>query len=667
MKIKNIIHQLVNSLPIFSFLLAISLILLPISTELLDLMIGLNMILSLGLIFITFTRSSPLEFTSFPSLLLLATLFRFSLNVSSTRLILSQAEAGLLIEAVGKIVIQDNIFIGIIIFIILGLVQYFIISKGSERIAEVAARFNLDALPGKQMSIDADLRAGIISSLEAKQKRNELQIESKYYGSLDGSMKFIKGDALMGWLLILINLAGGFYVGMIKFNYDFNTASDIYFRLTIGDGLLNQIPSLILGLCSGLLVTRVQSEDESKSLSGDIMGQLFKDPHQILWLSGITFLSGFFPLIPFSLSLIISLILVILYFTIKMSHHQEIKKMIQSHIPKVEVTPSKHHEITLEIGEDIHKELSTKREWANFFTKDYIELTKQLYDKTGVPFPNLHIFLNPKLNQRRIYILNLHGLPVEWGKLYENQKVLVGKQISEEKNDHTAYGTPITILTKENLDQKSYNSPQMLTRHLYRVLSDHRHDFLGIQEVKTLLSTLESKYPDLIYEVIPKLISISQLTELLKRLAQENISIHNLKLIIESLASLDPESKNIIRLTEEIRCCLSKQISFQFSHSFRKINAAYLDIDFEEEVRSRIHTQAHQQFLNFDPERLEYIRKHLFEFLDETPPPFVIITQLDIRRFIKIIIEEKYPFLPILSFQEIDPHFTINALGNFKL
>lgn len=660
----------------------LAMMILPLPTFMMDLLLAINLMAAMTLLLVAISVSNSLQIAAFPTLLLLATLFRLGLNISSTRLILTQGYAGNIIETFGHFVTGGNLVVGLIMFAILTVIQFLVIAKGSERVAEVAARFTLDALPGKQMSIDADLRSGLIGQTEAKSLREDLQKESRMYGAMDGAMKFVKGDAIAGVLITAINILGGLFSGIAQRGMDLGTAINTYSKLAVGDGLVSQIPALLVSITAGIIVTRVADTENKNSLGKDIGLQIFAHPKALLVAAGLSIAIGMIPGLPlFFFSLVALGLGGTAIFLIQSAKKKAMTPTpVEAYLVDAERQMLEHVgqaiPLSLEVGEELYRHLKKDPRWTHCFGNLYPRLKLHLSNQIGVLFPELKITLNKDLRNSFRYQIRIWDVPVDYGIMNPEHCALIGQPGPNfEEPGHTTetvHGTPIQLyqIQKKNaLEQKGINTfgpEEMFLRHLARVLKKHAGDFIGIQEVHNLLNRVEMNFPELVREVVPKMMTIQKLTEVIKRLVEEDVPIKDFRLILQTLSTCQPEEKDPVTLTEQVRVGLKRTLTFMYAEDGERLNAFTLDPEIEEEIRKAIRRQGQECYLVLPPERLNTLGRTLQHSLARSRGKArrpVILTQLELRRYVRKIIENVLPHTPVLSFQELDPKVVIHPLG----
>ncbi|EKD41183.1 MAG: Type III secretory pathway, component EscV [uncultured bacterium] len=651
---------------------------IPLPPGLLDFLILLNTAASLTLLMQALYTTKAIKMASFPSLILITTLFRLGLNIASTRLILSEGNPGHIIAALGQLATQGNLVIGLILFVILTIIQFIIVTKGSERVAEVAARFTLDAMPGKQMSIDADLRAGMITQMEAKELRENLHRESKFYGAMDGAMKFVKGDAIACILIIFINLLGGFYTGVVHQGLTMAESATLYSSLTIGDGLVSQIASILVALTAGFLITRVSDERNPQSLGMDISQQIFGEPQVYFIVSFFILLLGFLPGLNFSTFFIISLLFATTGIAILIIKKNGLLKKVCVDTLKIsdsEQTAGLVVPLLIEVGPQLYEIFKTSHEWLNCFNVLYPKLRTYLSQEMGLEYPELKIKINPLYQGHSRYTIRIFEIPVESGHITSDHCCVVNPSHENsmikscESFINTSHGTPLGLWQKSeqaHLRSKglnAYSAQELFIRHLAKVLKKNSAEFIDIQHTRNILTNTEQYYPELVREVIPRMLSLQKLTDILKRLVEEGIPIRDMRLILQSLAFNQPDNKDPVYLTEQVRIGLRKMISSLYTTN-RTLYTYQLSPQLEDEIRASIQRNGSECYIALPPRRIEYILSALHNTLTaSTHEKPSVLTQVDIRRYVKKIIDNYLPELPVVSFQELDSNIVIAPLG----
>lgn len=657
----------------------ISMLVIPLPTYLIDFLIGLNMVLSILVFMGSFYIDRILSFSSFPSILLITTLFRVSLSISTSRLILLEADAGEIITSFGNFVIGDNLIVGFVIFSIVTIVQFIVITKGSERVAEVAARFSLDGMPGKQMSIDADLRAGIIDSDMAKERRSILERESQLYGSFDGAMKFIKGDAIANIIIIFVNIIGGLSVGVGQNGMNFTAALSIYTILTVGDGLVSQIPALLIAISAGFIVTRVNGDSDNMGVS--IISQLLKNSYAIIVTIILALGLGLLPGFPLPVFALLACgLLVYFYFNFWKKTHKNKSGSPSYQAKEFDCSESKSadgviNRLDIVMTETIPLVLLVSRNQVVKLIQSKIKdkIRSQFFVEYGIRLPEIIIRDGEEMSDNEVILLlnevraDHFIINFELYKVINYSKEILSFGITPivtKNNDEDCFW--ITKEDAEKLSPLGYET-RSADDELYKCLSVYLahniSEYFGIQETKYILDQMENKYPDLLKEVL-RYITIQRISEVLQRLIQERISVRNMRLIMESLALWAPREKDIIILVEHVRGVLARYICHKFAHA-GEMRAVIVSTMVEEKIRSGIRPTSAGTFMNLEPAEAESIIdlfKVSLESLHIPIKEIVLLTSVDIRRFVKKFLETSFRDLEVISYGELTDTVSVNVL-----
>lgn len=681
-----------NDLVLAFFLVAvIFMMILPLPTWLMDTLIGTNMTISAVLLMVAMYLPSPLAFSSFPSVLLVTTLFRLGISIATTRLILLDGDAGHIVLTFGNFVVGGNLVVGLVVFLILTIVQFVVITKGAERVAEVAARFSLDAMPGKQMSIDGDMRAGTINMEEAKARRSLVEKESQLYGAMDGAMKFVKGDAIAGLIIVAVNLIGGIIIGTMQKGLTIAQAARTYSVLTIGDGLIAQIPALFIAICAGIIVTRVQADAQPSNVGKDIGSQVLSQPRALMIASGVALGLGIIPGMPFSVFATLAVITGILGSTLLNAG-----KVVDEKTGKVTEMPALNPDGTKAAGGeksgqgeefsptvplllDLATGLQNNLD-AVVLNEELLKIRRALYFDLGVPFPGIQLRFNESI-EPEMYNIVLSEIPVSQGRLRpdfllvrESPTNLDSLQIPYEVDRKFLPGlstiwvesTFQSVLTQAGIT--AMDTSQILTYHLAFVLKKYSPDFIGIQETRFLIASMESKFPDLVKEAT-RVLPIQKIAEILQRLVSEDVSIRNLRAILESLVEWGQKEKDSVLLTEYVRSSLKRHVSHKYASSQNILAAYLLAPNVEETVRGAIRQTSAGSYLSLDPavsKRLvENIKRAVGDLSVGSRRP-VLLTSMDIRRYMRKLIEQELYDLPVLSYQELTQDINIQPLAKIE-
>lgn len=673
----------------------IGMIIIPLPTWLLDILMTVDLTIAVIILLIALYITDALKIASFPTILLITTLYRLSLNIAATRLILSDGHAGEVVQAFGSFVVSGNYVVGGVLFAIITLINFIVIAKGAERVSEVGARFTLDAMPGKQMSIDADLRAGIINMEQAMERRSTLQRESQLYGAMDGSMKFVKGDAIAGIIITIINLVGGFVIGVVQRDLTFGDSVKIYSLLTIGDGLLAQIPALIISVSAGVVVTRVASETKESNLGRDIVQQMTAYPKALLITAVLLLLMGLVPGLPKLPFFVMSIGLGGLSFTLARGKAKEIQKIIE--MPKEDVVKkavAKHGDvlpfimpspISLEVGAELIPHVDDSQDGGRFINELIPLLRHGLYYELGVNFPGIQVRGQTIDMDAESYVININEVPVARGKI-EKGCILVGESLEQlnlfnitgRETLHPIDNSVVTWIStefKEIATQagfRMWDISEYLILHLSYILRKHAHEFLGVQEIQTMLSELEKTHPALVKELVPKVITVLQLSEIFQRLVQEDISIRDLKNIFATLAQWGEVERDTVALTEHVRAGLKRYITHKYAGQTGTLAVYLLDPEIEELIRGAIRKTDKGNYLALEPETTQDIVEAVGREIASHPlppgaKPPVILTVSEVRRYFRKIIELEFPQLAVLSYQELSENLRIQPIARVTI
>ncbi|RMH43362.1 MAG: EscV/YscV/HrcV family type III secretion system export apparatus protein [Deltaproteobacteria bacterium] len=671
----------------------IGMMIVPLPTFLLDILLSLNVTLAVVLLMVSIYIGDALRIAAFPTILLVTTLFRLGLNVSTTRLILRDGYAGEVIESFGQFVVAGNIVVGAVIFLILTLIQFIVIAKGSERVAEVAARFTLDAMPGKQMSIDADLRAGNIDQAEAQRRRSALQRESQMYGSMDGAMKFVKGDAIAGILITVINIVGGLIIGVVMRGMSAGDAAAKYTVLTIGDGLVSQIPALVISLSAGMIVTRVASEDEGAHLGHDIVTQVLAQPKAIAVAAVLLALLGIIPGLPTVPFLLLSAGTGALAYSLRM-REAAAGDGAAAGAPAPAVAAGRRARggrpgaadafaptgivpAAIELAPDLAAAVGATDTEGSFFTETIPQIRRALYRDLGVVLPGVRARTVPALPPNG-FVVRIAELPMHQGTVRtdvclvdeEPDRVAV-LNVPAEAAPHPISGRTITAVpvaaagVVQQAGLTAWTPAQVLAMTVASTLRKYAHEFIGIQETQALLDELEKTAPALVAEVVPKVASAHLLAEVLRRLVEEQISIRDLRAILHAMAEWAPNEKDPVILTEYVRSALARHITHEFAPDGTLV-AWLIDPMIEDTIRGAIQKTATGSFLALDPQTaadiLAAFRKAFASLGPDAPPP-IVLTTMEVRRYVRRLIEIELPDVVVLSFQDLRPDVNIQPVG----
>ena len=689
----DIVRKLLsNSFVLFVIFIVIAII-IPLPSWLLDFMILLNISLSLIILVMTMFIKEALEFSVFPTVLLLTTVLRLSLNVSTTRGILSSGYAGEVISAFGNFVMGGDAIVGFLIFIIIVLVNFIVITKGSERVSEVAARFTLDAMPGKQMAIDADLNAGIINEEQAKKRRSNIQREADFYGSMDGATKFVKGDAIMSIVTTLVNLIGGVIIGMVRGGGDFNTILNTYSLATVGDGLCSQIPALLISVATGMIVTRAASED---SLINDLKSQFTAQPF-VLMIAGIVMVVMMvIPGFPTVVCLILGVLLILAAFLLnrnkkkmaelelaqrKKAEEKEMEKLpadndyyrdIDNVFKLLNVEP-----IEMEFGYSLLR-LVDEKSGGNFIERVVI-FRKQFALDMGMVIPSVRMTDNPEINPN-MYIIKIKGEEVARGEILVDHYLAldsgdVTQQIEGIDTVEPAFGLPAKWISEDKkimADVAGYtliDPVSVMITHWSEIMKRYAHELLSRQDVSTMLDNVKKTNPIVVDDIIPKVISVGYLQKILANLLKEGIPIRDLETILETIGDHSNVLKDTDIITEYVRQSLKRTITHRFAEA-NSLRVITLDTQIEDLIVSSVKKSDQGSYLAMPPDIIQRIvtaSNREIDKIKDVIPTVIVLTSPVVRIYYKKLTEQFIPNITVLSYSEIDSTAQIQAIGNISL
>lgn len=656
---------------------------IPLPSFLLDLLLTLNITFALVIIMIAVYNVEPLQFSIFPSLLLITTLFRLALNVSSTRLILLDGYAGEVIMAFGNFVVGGNAIVGFIVFVILIIIQFLVITKGSERVAEVAARFTLDAMPGKQMSIDADLNSGAITDAEARHRRVKIQREADFYGAMDGASKFVKGDAIAAIIIIVINIVGGFIIGMVQRDLGVVEALHSYTLLTVGEGLVNQIPALLISTATGIVVTRAASDS---NLGHDLVGQIFTNQRVFFIAAGVLMLMGFvpgLPTLPFvTLGFVCLAIGYVLRKTNQFNQNSQVtdleeKEKEEVRNPENIVSLLQIDTMELEIGYSLIPMVDISQ--GGDLLDRVVMIRRQCALELGLIVPTIRIRDNIQLKPN-IYVIKLKGIEIAKGELLLDHYLAMNSgTVFEEINGietvEPAFGLPALWIQEANREQAELagytvvDPVSVLATHLTEVIKGYAFEILGRQEVQTLVDSVKQNNPAVVEELTPALLSIGDIQKVLAKLLRERISIRDMVTIFETLADYAQLTKDTDILTEYVRHALARQISRQYAQN-DTLTCITVDPQLENTIAGAVQRNESGSYVALEPHILQAIISSLSKELPKITnigyQP-IVLTSPAIRTYFYKLIERSVPNVIVLSYAELESKIEVQSLGMVRI
>lgn len=673
----------------FAAMAILMVMVIPIPSMLLDLFLSFNITIALIVLLVGMYILKPLDLSSFPSLLLLATLFRLSLNVASTRIILLHGHegthaAGKVIMAFGSFVVGGNYLVGFIVFVILVVINFMVITKGAGRIAEVAARFTLDAMPGKQMSIDADLNAGLIDEAEARERRRQISREAEYYGAMDGANKFVRGDAIAGIIITFVNILAGLAIGVFQKEMNFADAAQTYTLLTVGDGLVSQIPALIISTAAGIVVSRAGAE---KNLGMEIGSQLLMQPRAFVVASVILFGFGLvpgLPTVPFWILSATAGVVAYLVFQVegvKQEQAREIalqqEQRTQEQLPETFKPLPPIDVLALEVGYGLIPLVDVEQNGE--LLERIKSIRRQIAQEVGIVVPSIHIQDNMKLKPGAYSIL-LKGIEVASGDLMINHLMAMNPGTADETISGVATREPtygldafwIKPAAREDASAKGYTVVDLetiMTTHLSDVIRRHAHELVGRQEVQKLLDTLKGSHPKVVEELVPNLMSLGGVVRVIQNLLQEQVPIRDLLSIMETLADWAPTIKNMDTLTEHVRQSLARTISNIYQADDGQLHVLTLDQQVEKHVAESLQQTEQGTFLAIEPAYAKSVMDDLtikmadYKSLGVQP---LLVCSSQIRNHFKKLADRFIPGLAVLSYDEIVSSTKIQIVGTVE-
>jgi type III secretion protein V len=662
----------------------ISLMIVPLPTFIIDSLLALNITISLLLLMVTMYMPSAVALSSFPSILLFTTLFRLSLNIASTKAILLHADAGHVIESFGQLVVGGNLVVGIVVFLIVTIVQFIVITKGSERVAEVGARFTLDAMPGKQMSIDADLRSGLLLPAEARTKRNLLAMESQLHGGMDGAMKFVKGDSIAALVITAVNLVAGIIVGITYHEMSASEAANRFAVLSIGDAMVSQIPSLLICVAAGIMITRVadeQNHDLNNSVGQEIMTQLGRNANALYMAGTLVLGFAFIPGFPWIQFMVLSAGLLTGGFLLtrrnrkgKVDFGPSLPALKRAGASGADPKIGRHasalaQPLALRLSPQLERQIDTTALNAAFDIE-----RRRLQEVLGLPFPGLAVWYHEAFTDGSYDIL-IHDVPAAEGS------IKIGHLLASDPDETLkalcqkggpAGGLPETFWLPINdraLAEKALllSAETVLARHAIAVMQRKAHRFVGIQEVQWLIEGLMSEYPGLVTE-LQKVMPLQRIGEVLRRLLEEQISIRNMRSILESLTVWGAKEKDSLLLCEHVRVELNQYMAHRATRGTSKLSAIFVDASVEQLIRQSIKQTPAGNFLALPPDTVAMLVKQIASIADQKyDGAIAVISSMDVRRYIRRMIEDKIEWLDVYSFQELGGLVQLQPIGKITV
>jgi flagellar biosynthesis protein FlhA len=663
-------------------IMVVAMLVIPVPPGVLDVLLALNLTISVGVVLVTIYNSEPLQFSVFPTLLLITTLFRLALNVSSTRIILQGLDAPQVITAFGEFVVGGNAVVGFVVFLILVIIQFVVITRGAERVSEVAARFTLDAMPGKQMAIDADLNSGLITEQDARARRRNVEQEADFYGAMDGASKFVKGDAIAGMIINVINLLGGIAVGVLMLGLDATSALQRFALLTVGDGLVSQIPALLISTATGIVVTRAASDG---NLGQELLGQLMRQP-RVLFLTAVTIgglgMVGGMPRLPFlTLGILLGLLGWQLQRAARRREAEEASQAAtQGEVAAAAEDRKPENVLGLLAVDPMEIELGygllglADASMGGDLMERVVMIRRQTALDLGLVLPYIRVRDNMSLKPNQ-YVIKLKGIEVAQGELLPDHFLAMdpGNVVSPVPGMETrepAFGLPalwVAEVDRERAELAGYtvvDPPAVIATHLTEVIRSHSHELLGRQEVKQLVDLIKESHPAVVEE-LQRGLSLGEIQKVLQNLLREGVSIRDLVTIFETLADYGAANKDLELLTEYVRSGLSRSIARQYGLT-GKVRVMTVHPDLEQRIGGAVDRQPGGTYLNLEPELIHRLLQSLTRLAGDMAAlgsqPLVLVSP-GIRPYFKRMTDRALPKLIVLSYNEIDPNLEIEAVG----
>ena len=679
----NLIQRYSDVLIAVAIVTIVIMMIIPLPTIVLDILICLNITIALLVVMSAIYNVEALDLSVFPSLLLITTLFRLALNISSTRLILLNGYAGEVITAFGNFVVGGNAVVGFIVFVILVIVNFIVITKGSERVAEVSARFTLDAMPGKQMAIDADLNQGAITDAEAKRRREKVQRESDFFGAMDGASKFVKGDAIAAIVIMMINIGGGFVIGMLQRDMDAAQALQTYTLLTVGEGLVAQIPALLISTAPGIIVTRSAAEG---NLGGDLVKQLFRNARIFMILTGVLLFLAIMPGLPGVPFTVLAAICGLIAWNLQRGQavEQEVQQVEQKAKAKKEATTPENivsllqvDPMELEIGYSLIPLVDTGQ--GGDLLDRIVMIRRQCALELGLVVPTIRIRDNIQIKPNA-YIIKLKGIEIARGELMLDHYLAMNsgtvfEEVPGIETTEPAFGLPALWISENEREQAELNgytvvdAVSVLATHLTEIIKQHADEILGRQETQNLLDNLRKTNGALVDEVVPNLLSVGEVQKVLANLLHERISIRDMSTILEVLADYATATKDTDILTEYVRHAMARHITQQNVQN-GVLPCITLDPAIENKIAGGVQRTEHGSYVSLDPDSMQKLllalQEELKKLTDQGYQP-IVLTSPTVRPYFRNLVERSIAGLIVLSHAEIEQNVEIQILGVVRI
>ncbi len=653
----------------FAAVTIISVMILPLPLWAIDALVAVNISIGFGLLLLAIYIPTPVAFSSFPSVLLLTTLFRLALSIAITRSILLNAEGGHIVQTFGSLVAGGNLVVGLVVFLIITVVQFIVVAKGAERVAEVAARFTLDAMPGKQLSIDSDLRAGLIDKDEARRKRRLLEVESQLHGSLDGAMKFVKGDAIAGIVIIIINLLGGLAIGVLQRGMELADATHTYSILTIGDGLVSQIPAILATIAAGLIVTRTAGEQEDRHLGDSITRQVSLQPRVMLITGVLALLMTLVPGFPKIVFLILGLAMLTAsawryrhdFDVLRRAFRVGDKEMAAVQTPADSEDMAPPAPLQLDISPSLVQLIGEEPVRARLAA-----IAQRIRDEYGVPVPAPRVRITSAVEDGE-YRLSAHGARIASGRIRTDAQFVPARLTSDASAKAPGFFPALAGDWSTTPSEDARAPLDVVSDHIRSALQRRLGGFIGIQETSNLFGRMQRDYPDLVKEML-RVVAPQRVADVLRRLAEEGVPVRNLRDAFEAITDVGGREKDVVLLTEYVRVALKREIADRYADADRTLHVLLIHPELEDKLRQSVRVAGGASQLAISPElaaRLgAEVRAQLARQTGGVQP--VLLCSLDVRRHLRKLMEVDFFDLPVLSYQELAPDLRIVQAGQIN-
>jgi flagellar biosynthesis protein FlhA len=663
-------------------ILTVVMMIIPIPSGVLSFFLIFNISLSLLVLLVSLFIQEPLDFSVFPTLLLIMTLFRLCLNISTTRLILLNADAGVVVEKFGSLVVGGNPVVGFIIFLILIIIQFIVITKGSERVSEVAARFTLDAMPGKQMSIDADLNSGIITEQEARAKRITIQHEADFYGSMDGASKFVRGDAIAALIIVVINILGGFIIGIVQKNMAFQEALLTYTLLTVGDGLVTQIPALLVSTAAGIVVTRNGSDS---GFGVDISRQLFGYPKALAITCGILILLALLGLPPLPIFLIAAVLGGSAYLLDRSSKKERVQEIESDRSRELEEMKKPENVLSLvqvdtleiELGYNLIPLVDAKQ--GGDLLDRILIIRRQCALELGFVIPPVRVRDNVQIDPNT-YLIKVKGSTVGRGKIMLDHYLAIGPEVKSQfegiETEDPTFGLPalwVVEQIKDDVEASGFTAVEpvaVMATHLTEIVKKHAYEIISRQDVQNLLDHVKKSNSAVVKELVPELLSLGEIQKVLSNLLREKVQIRDLTTILETLADYARYTKDTVILTEHVRQALGRQIIESLLEPDNKLYVLTMEPKLEQTLKESLPQNEQEGGLSLDPLKAQQILANLRPLMEKAiadrHQPVLLCSPI-LRFYFLRMIERMLPMLVVISYNELQPDYQVESIGMISI